>query len=58
MIRKYEKPEIKISFFDSESVNATNVLSQPVYGNNLNTYIQDKQKVQKNFDFNKAIEFK
>ena len=60
MIKKYTTPQIKISMFDVESVTAdgTNLLSQPVYGNNLETYIQNKQKVQRNLDFNKAIEFK
>ena len=60
MMKKYISPEIKISMFDVECVSATDVtvLSQPVYGNNLNNYIQNKQNsVQKNLDFNKAIEF-
>lgn len=60
-MKKYITPQIKISMFDVESVTAdgTNLLSQqPVYGNNLNAYIQNKKSVQKNLDFNKAIEFK
>lgn len=62
MIKKYISPEIKISMFDVECISTTDgaatVLSQPVYGNNLNNYIQNKQNsVQKNLDFNKAIEF-
>lgn len=59
-MKKYITPQIKISMFDVESVTAdgTNLLSQPVYGNNLETYIQNKQNVQRNLDFNKAIEFK
>ena len=60
-MKKYITPQIKISMFDVESVTAdgTNLLSQqPVYGNNLETYIQNKQNVQHNLDFNKAIKFK
>ena len=59
-MKKYTTPQMKISMFDVETVTAdvTNLLSQPVYGNNLETYIQNKQNVQRNLDFNKAIEFK
>ena len=60
-MKKYTTPQIKISMFDVESVTAdgTNLLSQqPVYGNNLNAYIQNKKSVQRNLDFNKALEFK
>ncbi|MBR0359928.1 MAG: hypothetical protein IIX21_02320 [Clostridia bacterium] len=59
-MKKYTTPQMKISMFDVETVTAdvTNPLSQPVYGNNLETYIQNKQKVQRNLDFNKAIKFK
>ena len=59
-MKKYTTPQMKISMFDVETVTAdvTNPLSQPVYGNNLETYIQNKQNVQRNLDFNKAIKFK
>ena len=58
-MKKYTTPQMKISMFDVETVTAdvTNPLSQPVYGNNLETYIQNKQNVQRNLDFNKAIKF-
>lgn len=59
-MKKYTTPQIKISMFDVESVTAdgTNLLSQqPVYGNNLNAYIQNKKSVQRNLDFKKALEF-
>lgn len=58
MIKKYTTPQLKISMFDNETVSTTDILSQPVYGNNLETYIQNKQNVQRNLDFNKAIKFK
>ena len=60
-MKQYTTPQMKISMFDIESItanNGTNPLSQPVYGNNLETYIQNKQNVQHNLDFNKAIKFK
>ena len=58
MIKKYTTPQLKISMFDNETVSTTDILSQPVYGNNLNAYIQNKKSVQRNLDFNKAREFK
>ena len=63
MMKMYVTPQMKISMFDIETVSAAeeeldSVLSQPVYGNNLNSYIQNKQNVQRNLDFSKAIEFK
>ena len=59
-MKQYTTPQIKISMFDVESVTANggNLLSQPAYGANLDAYIENKQKVQRNFNFNKAIEFK
>ena len=57
-MKKYTTPQLKISMFDNETVSTTDILSQPVYGNNLNAYIQNKKSVQRNLDFNKAIEFK
>ena len=59
-MKQYTTPQMKISMFDIESItanNGTNPLSQPVYGANLDAYIKNKQSVQRNFDFNKAIEF-
>ena len=62
-MKQYIKPEIKISMFDVECVsadaNVPAVLSQPAYGNNLDAFIRKNQSttVQKNLDFNKAIEF-
>ena len=59
-MKKYTAPQIKISLFDIESItaNGTSPLSQPVYGNNLDTYIKNNKAVERNFDFSKAIQFK
>lgn len=61
-MKQYIKPEVKISMFDMESVSAdANVgtaLSQPAYGQNLNSFINNNNNaVQRNLDFNKAIKF-
>lgn len=60
-MKKYTEPLMKISMFDVETISAndTAVLSAPVYGQNLGTFINGNKQnsVQRNLDFNDAIQF-
>ena len=59
-MKQYIKPEIKVSMFSVECVSTddtADLLSQPFYGQNLDAYIKKTGAVDKNLDFNKAIEF-
>ena len=57
-MKKYTTPQIKISVFDEEITATQSPLSAPTYGTELENYIKKEGSVQRNFNFNKAIEFK
>ena len=57
-MKKYTTPQIKISVFDEEITATQSPLSAPTYGTELENYIKKERSVQRNFNFNKAIEFK
>lgn len=56
-MKKYTTPQIKISVFDEEITATQSPLSAPTYGMELENYIKNKKSVQRNFNFEKAIEF-
>lgn len=60
-MRKYIKPEIRISMFHTESISAQEPLAlSAVYGDEINKFIPNNSSdaVKRNYSFNKAIKFK